>query len=674
VFSDTLTVEIKSKGVESMTITSTGIIDLSKWAVLHDAVVRLSSVCDYANTNDGTGFNGVDAGFGHSLAEKSFDRWTPKMVKSTYKMVRKYRGQLAGFGIDFDSIPTPDFTDGDIEAHKTARVSAGRKTAVRTVVISGGDFILRFPYDPAVVSAVKSIPGARWNPSDKFWYFDKTRKDSILRFIEVAKEFSFEATDAVREASKVSLSVKKIVPEIEKPTLSLKTDGVGLDLYPFQIEGAKWLIEKEKAMLGWDMGTGKTPTSLVAMHSADAYPVLVVTTASMKYTWMEEIEKWLPNKTIKVLNGGKALGKYGDTDFTIINYDILTKHISPIEHAGFKGVILDESHKIKTRNAKRTRSALKIVKEIPYVFLLSGTPVMNRPVELVTQLQAMNGINHFGGVMKFIGRYCDPKVSRWGTDYSGASNLKELNTKLTSTVYNRITKAEALPDLPERTISVVPSNIDNRPEYNRIEANLISWLLENKGRDAANRASRAEHLVRINALKEASVKGKLGNIKLWIADFLESDEKLVVFSDSRIVQKALMETYPDALHILGSDNAKKKNDAKNAFQNDPNEKLIICSLKAASEGITLTAGSNALFVDLGWNPATHDQAESRLHRNTQKNAVNCYYILGKNTIDNFIWNLIEQKRKVVGAILDGVEGDLDVRMLDDVIDYLTSKD
>ena len=118
----------------------------------------------------------------------------------------------------------------------------------------------------------------------------------------------------------------------------------------------------------------------------------------------------------------------------------------------------------------------------------------------------------------------------------------------------------------------------------------------------------------------------------------------------------------------------KKNEAKNKFQNEPNQKLIICSLKGASEGLTLTSGSNALFVDLGWNPATHDQAESRLHRNTQKNAVNCYYILGKNTIDNFIWSLIEKKRKVVGNILDGEEGDLEVNMLDDVIDYLTSKE
>ena len=644
-----------------------GIIDLSKWSVLHDAVSALSEVCDYASTNDGTGFNGVDAGFGHSLADKPFDRWTPKMVRATYKMVRKYRGQLAGLGIDFDSIPTPDFTDGDIEAHKTARTTATRVDAKRTVEVIGGNFVLRFPYDPAVVASVKSIPGSRWNPSDKVWHFSKVSRDSILRFIEIAREFTFEATDEVREASKAVLSVKKA----DAP--SLNEDGVAMDLYPFQKEGAKWLVEKEKAMLGWDMGTGKTPTSLVAIHSADAYPALIVTTASMKYTWAEEIEKWLPNKTVKVLNGGKALGKYGDTDFTIINYDILTKHIGPIEHAGFKGAVLDESHKIKTRNAKRTSSALKIVRELPYVFLLSGTPVMNKPVELVTQLQAMSGINHFGGIKKFIGRYCDPKVSRWGTDYSGASNLEELHAKLTATVYNRITKAEALPDLPDRTISVVPSNIDNRSEYNRIEEDLIEWLIENKGMASAERASRAEHLVRINVLKDACVRGKMNNIKLWIADFLESDEKLVVFSDSRAVQKELLDTYPDALHILGSDDSKKKNEAKNKFQNDPDEKLVICSLKGASEGITLTAGSNALFVDLGWNPATHDQAESRLHRNTQKNAVNCYYILGKNTIDNFIWSLIEKKRKVVGAILDGVEGDLEVNMLDDVIDYLTSK-
>ena len=644
--------------------TETKSIDLSSWSVLHYAVSALAGVCDYANTDDGKGFNGVDASFGHSLAEKPFESWTPKMVRATYKMVRKYRGQLAGFGIDFDSIPTPEFTDSEIESHKVAT----RGDAKRTVEIVGENFVLRFPYDPAVVASVKTIPIARWNPANKFWYFPKTNKDSVARFIEVAKDYTFDATDEVREVSKSVLSVKKA----NAP--SLNDDGVGLELYPFQKEGAKWLVEKEKAMLGWDMGTGKTPTSLVAIHSADAYPALIVTTASMKYTWAEEIEKWLPGKTFKVLNGGKALGKHGDTDFTIINYDILTKHVGQIEHAEFKGAILDESHKIKSRDAKRTRSALKIVKNIPYVFLLSGTPVMNKPVELVTQLQAMNGLSSFGGVKKFINRYCDPTISRWGTDYSGASNLDELHAKLTSTVYNRITKELALPDLPDRTISIIPSSIDNRSEYNRIEEDLIAWLIDNKGMASAERASRAEHLVRINVLKDACVRGKMKNIKLWISDFLESGEKLVVFSDSRAVQNTLIEEYPDALTILGSDNAKKKNEAKNKFQNEPNQKLIICSLKGASEGLTLTSGSNALFVDLGWNPATHDQAESRLHRNTQKNAVNCYYILGKNTIDNFIWSLIEKKRKVVGNILDGEEGDLEVNMLDDVIDYLTSKE
>jgi len=139
-----------------MTITSTGIIDLSKWSVLHDAVSALAGVCDYANSDDGKGFNGVDAGFGHSLADKAFASWSPKMVKSTYKMVRKYRGQLVGFGIDFDSIPTPEFTDGEIEAHKISRTTATRVDAKRTVEVIGGNFVLRFPYDTAVVSSVKS--------------------------------------------------------------------------------------------------------------------------------------------------------------------------------------------------------------------------------------------------------------------------------------------------------------------------------------------------------------------------------------------------------------------------------------------------------------------------------------------------------------------------------------
>jgi SNF2 family DNA or RNA helicase len=180
--------------------------------------------------------------------------------------------------------------------------------------------------------------------------------------------------------------------------------------------------------------------------------------------------------------------------------------------------------------------------------------------------------------------------------------------------------------------------------------------------------------VRCNALKLLAARGKLHAALAWIHDFCSSGERLVVFAGHREIQRAVLERFPAALHILGEDSAAARDGALRAFQeaqaSEANQ-LIVCSIEVAGHGLTLTRSSNVAFLELGWTPAKHDQAEDRCHRIGQQDAVNAYYLLAADTIDETISTLLERKRALIGAVTDGLEED-DEGVLDALVRELRS--
>ena len=217
-----------------------------------------------------------------------------------------------------------------------------------------------------------------------------------------------------------------------------------------------------------------------------------------------------------------------------------------------------------------------------------------------------------------------------------------------------------LPQLPPKTRSIVPVELDNAAEYRLAERDLIAWLrsqpLELGDLDAKVAAAlRAERLVRLNALKLLAARGKLHAALTWIHDFCSSGERLVVFAHHREVQRALLDRFPMALHIVGADSHAARDEAVSAFQqpDSAENQLIVCSIEVAGQGLTLTRSSNVLFLELDWTPAKHDQAEDRCHRIGQLDAVNAYYLLAADTVDEAISVLLERKRAVIGAVTDG---------------------
>jgi SNF2 family DNA or RNA helicase len=286
------------------------------------------------------------------------------------------------------------------------------------------------------------------------------------------------------------------------------------------------------------------------------------------------------------------------------------------------------------------------------VLALTGTPVMNRPAELISQLRILGRLGDFGSGAQFAKRFRGPDA-----------HLR-LHWHLRSRCFVRRLKADVLPQLPAKRRAIVPVELDNEPEYRLAERDLIAWLQsqpldlgELQVRVAA--ALRAERLVRLNALKLLAARGKLAAALAWMHDFCSSGERLVVFAHHREIQRAVLARFPAALHILGEDSHAARDASLRAFQapDGPGNQLIVCSIEVAGQGLTLTRSSNVVFLELDWTPAKHDQAEDRCHRIGQEDSVNASYILAAGTIDETISTLLERKRAVIGAVTDGREED-----------------
>jgi SNF2 family DNA or RNA helicase len=520
-------------------------------------------------------------------------------------------------------------------------------------------------------------------------------------------------------------------------------------LMPFQKAGVQYALRAKRTFIADEMGLGKTMQALATAHAVGRFPWLIITPASLKYNWFKELRKWMPKHTkisfthnhdLELTSKGnitKASKEYLTAfDFYIVNYDRLKKWSKFLESVEWVGIIMDESHYVKGRS-DRSRAAKHLFEATTpeYQLLLTGTPLMNNPVEIISQLNIMGRLNDFGGYNNFKMRYCTVSssdashMSRIAEDAQrkldiaeGATltqveegrvsaddlksamirklyeNMTALNSRLRSICYVRREKKAVLTDLPDKQRTMLPLAITNRKTYEYIEQDVVSYLGEQAVNDEKfllsikklkpqekldaireRRASkeyksaRAEALVKIETLKMCAATGKLKAAKEWIHNFLESGQKLVVFAHHVRIIEELLDEFPNAAHTQGND--EKRNAAVERFQTDPKCNLFIGSLKRDGVGITLHAASSTAFLELGWNPAVHDQAEDRVHRIGQRDAVTAYYLLAARTIEEKIAQLIERKRQMVNAVADGdpLKGMEQGSILGEILETYTKK-
>ena len=431
--------------------------------------------------------------------------------------------------------------------------------------------------------------------------------------------------------------------------------------YEYQRDGILFGLERHRLLIGDEPGLGKTLQSIGIVDTASAYPCLVICPSSLKINWQREFEKFTDKKALVLDNATRTSWPYllgmGMFHVAIVNYESLKKFFVWDIKGGktftlkdvvfnrdinvFRSVIMDESHRLKDPTAQQTMFTRGIVDGKEWRILLSGTPVVNHAQDLVSQLAIMGRLlSDFGGRGKFLAQYGENE------------NLSELSDKLYDTCMIRREKAKVLTELPDKQRTDLYVEISNRDEYDLAAADLAAYLREyTECTDREiRRKMRMEALVKFMTLRSLASKGKVKQATDFIKNFLANGKPLIVFCSLKEIVKALQKQFPDAVRVTGDDNTAEKQAAVDAFQSGEAQ-LIICSIKAAGVGLTLTASSNVAFVEFPWTYADCCQCEDRAHRIGQKNNVNCYYLIGRSTIDPVLYNIIHKKRSIANQIM-----------------------
>ncbi|WP_394332313.1 DEAD/DEAH box helicase [Bacteroides timonensis] len=311
----------------------------------------------------------------------------------------------------------------------------------------------------------------------------------------------------------------------------------------------------------------------------------------------------------------------------------------------FRSIIIDESHRVKDVSTQQAKFVKGICNGKEWIILLSGTPVVNRPSDLIAQLSIMDRLNEFGGKGQFLLDYTQGEKE--------ASNLEQLSQELYSRCLIRREKSKVLTQLPDKTRVDLYVNISNREEYDTAAEDLAKYLREYKQcpEGEIRRKMRMEALVKFMTLRSISAKGKVAQAIDFVQVFLESGKKLILFCSLHDIVDALKKSFPRAVSVTGRDSSIMKQAAVDAFQQREDMQLIICSIKAAGVGLTLTASSNVAFIEFPWTYADCTQCEDRAHRIGQKDNVTCYYLLGRGTIDHRLYGIIHDKKAIANKIM-----------------------
>lgn len=444
--------------------------------------------------------------------------------------------------------------------------------------------------------------------------------------------------------------------------------------YPYQQQGIDAGLRLRRLIIGDEPGLGKTLQSIGIIEHADAYPCLVICPSSLKINWQREIEKFTDRHALILSNSVATTWAYlvrmGMYHTVIVNYESLRKFfvwdirakefrlkdvIFNPDIRLFRSIIIDESHRVKDPAAQQTIFARGIAEGKDYRILLSGTPVVNRPADLIAQLSILGRLAEFGGRSKFLAEYGGGEASRQpnrNTDNDEPRNLDKLSAELYARCLIRREKAKVLTQLPDKTRCDIIIDINNRDEYNLAAADLAQYLRQyTECTDTdIRRKMRMEALVRFMTLRSLASKGKVRQAVDFIRTFLANGKPLIVFCSLHEIVDDIRKAFPGAVSVTGRDSMHAKQAAVDAFQSGKS-RLIICSIKAAGVGLTLTAASDVAFVEFPYTYADCCQCEDRAHRIGQRDNVTCYYLLGRDTIDRTLYAIIHRKKSIANQIM-----------------------
>lgn len=424
-----------------------------------------------------------------------------------------------------------------------------------------------------------------------------------------------------------------------------------------------------RCLVAFDPGLGKTLISLwwVERDEEDRLPALVVCPASVKWQWEREVLRLFGIRPT-VSEGRKPPKTNPKVPWIrIINFDILHNWLPWLMKTNWQTVIIDECQYLANPGTKRTRAVRKLSKRVPYLLGLSGTPLVNRPIELFPTINLLDS-ESFASRMQFGMDYCAGRRGLHGWDFRGSSKPKELHRKLLDSCMIRQRKSSVLKQLPKKVRTTVPIELKNRAEYDRADTDFLVWL-RSTNPSAAVRAQRAMSITKTGYLLRLAAEEKVDGVASWINDMLdESGEKMLVFAVHKSVIRSLSEQIESKSVIVdGSVTGKKRREAVDSFQKNESVRVLIGNIRAAGVGLNLTKASIVAFAEFGWRPGDLTQCEDRAHRIGQLGTVWAYYLVARNTIEERLISILSRKQSVLSAVLDGGRQEEDLDVLEELI-------
>lgn len=442
----------------------------------------------------------------------------------------------------------------------------------------------------------------------------------------------------------------------------------GLDYMPFQKAGIRYALGRKGVLIADEMGLGKTIQAIGMINSdPEIKTAIIVCPKSLKLNWKRELEKWL----VREYSIATIDKTWIDADIVILNYEALSKFGEQIKARVWGICIVDEAHYIKNAKAQRSKNVKSIKSD--RTARLTGTPIVNRPIELYN---IISDLHDFGSFFSFAKRYAGAHHNGFGWDFSGAQNLDELQKRLRETIMVRRLKADVLKELPRKIRQIVEVEADNAIAKRAVKSEQAHEAQsENRLSDlrAAVELSKTEsetaYKAAVNRLQEASqvdftemarlrhetALAKVPAIIAHVDNALEDgDNKIIIAAHHHdviaMIAEGLQQYNP--VTLTGENNIEQRQASVDAFQNDSAVRVFIGSITAAGVGITLTASSHVVFAELDWVPGNITQMEDRAHRIGQTETVLVQHIVLSDSLDARMARVLVEKQNVIDNALD----------------------
>jgi SNF2 family DNA or RNA helicase len=519
---------------------------------------------------------------------------------------------------------------------------------------------------------------------------------NIVQIIGRLQKLEFEFEMDPRVKGLLTEKVVEIKAQVEASHLRMDSIDAHLktrklELYPFQRKGVAWLASRQKALLADEMGLGKTVQALISIP--DGRSVIIVCPAAAKGVWLREAKIWRPEFKVNILSGRKSFRWPECGEILITNYDILPANPNPKKSkrdpwaelaGGKKAVVLqkanapeqciliaDEAHKLKNPKSKQTDNFRYLSDGVRgndgSVWILTATPLLNRPQELWSVLQAADLAREaFGSWNRFVELF-EGRPGHWG-GYDWGKPKPEVGPALAKVMLRRL-RVEVLPDLPVKRWEDIPCELDRETIT---ECDLLIEKLEENGWDLDDILDEGQKILfeDISRIRSLLSHSKIPAMLDIVEEFEENEEPLVVFSFHRapIDELGKREGWATITGDLTGESGRLKRDRIVADFQAGKLKGIAATIQAGGTALTLTRAANELFVDLAWTPALNSQAEDRLVRIGQTRGVLIKRLIGNHALDRRVSELILKKQRMIN---DSIEAG---RVRDDnIIDVVAEK-